>query len=107
MTEARTPAIRELPFRHNQKPGLGFEIFTLQDLYDRAERHGYDLVSPQRPEFHTIYLGTRGRGTHVVDFTPAPLGAGFATVVARGRPAVPSGQESRCVLPADRARLRA
>jgi len=85
VTEPRTPAIRELPFRHNQKPGLGFEIFTLQDLYDRAERHGYDLVSPQRPEFHTIYLGTRGRGTHVVDFTPAPLGAGFATVVARGR----------------------
>ena len=79
------PAIRELPFQHNLKPGLGFEIFTLHDLYDRAERLGYDLVTPQRPDFHTIYLGTRGRGTHVVDFTPVPLGAGFATLVARGR----------------------
>lgn len=85
MAEDAPPAIRELPFRHNQKPGLGFEIFTLGDLYDRAERFGYDLVSPQRPEFHTIYLGTRGRGTHVVDFTPAPLGDGFATIVGRGR----------------------
>ncbi|MBV8760320.1 MAG: AraC family transcriptional regulator [Deltaproteobacteria bacterium] len=80
-----TPAIRELPFQHNEKPGLGFEIFTLHDLYDRAERLGYDLVTPQRPDFHTIYLGTRGRGTHVVDFSPVPLGAGFATIVARGR----------------------
>jgi AraC-like DNA-binding protein len=79
------PAIRELPFRHNQKPGLGFEIFTLGELYDRADRFGYDLVSPQRPDFHTIYLGTRGRGTHVVDFTPEALGEGVATIVARGR----------------------
>lgn len=83
MTDAR--AIRELPFRHNRTPGLGFEIFTLQELYDRAERHGYDLVSPQRPAFHTIYLGTRGRGHHVVDFARVPLGEGHATVVARGR----------------------
>lgn len=79
------PAIRELPFQHNLKPGLGFEIFTLHDLYDRAERLGYDIVTPQRPNFHTIYLGTRGRGTHVIDFAPVPLGAGFATIVARGR----------------------
>ena len=79
------PAIRELPFQHNLKPGLGFEIFTLHDLYERAARLGYDLVTPQRPNFHTVYLGTRGRGTHVIDFTPVPLGAGFATIVARGR----------------------
>ena len=79
------PAIRELPFQHNEKPGLGFEIFTLHDLYDRAERLRYDLVTPQRPDFHTIYLGRRGRGTHVIDFAPVPLGAGFATIVARGR----------------------
>lgn len=79
------PAIRELPFAHNEKPGLGFEIFTLHDLYERAERLHYDLVTPQRPDFHTIYLGTRGRGTHVIDFAPVPLGAGFATIVARGR----------------------
>ena len=79
------PAIRELPFQHNLKPGLGFEIFALHDLYERAERLHYDLVTPQRPTFHTIYLGTRGRGTHVIDFAPVPLGAGFATIVGHGR----------------------
>lgn len=42
-------------------------------------------MSPQRPDFHTIYLGTRGRGRHVVDFTPEALGEGVATIVARGR----------------------
>ena len=66
------PAIPELPYRHNVKPGLGFEIFTLQSLVERARRLGYPIESPQRPDFHTIYLGTRGRGTHVVDFTPVP-----------------------------------
>jgi AraC-like DNA-binding protein len=79
------PAIPELPYRHNEKPGLGFEIFTYQSLVERAARLGYPIASPQRPDFHTIYLGTRGRGTHVVDFTPVPVGEGHATIVARGR----------------------
>jgi len=83
----RRTAIRSLPFRHNWKPDLGFEIFRLSDLYDRAARRTIDhaLETPQRPEFHTIYVGVRGAGTHVVDFTPVPLGAGYLTVVARGR----------------------
>src|SRR5262249_22065020 len=40
---------------------------------------------PQRPEFHSIYVGTRGSGSLVVDFTPTPVGAGYMTFVARGR----------------------
>jgi AraC-like DNA-binding protein len=80
-------AIRSLPFRHNLKPELGFEIFRLSDLYERRTRgaidHGLDV--PQRPEFHTIYVGLAGRGRHVVDFTPCRLGAGLVTIVARGR----------------------
>lgn len=87
---ARRPpgrAIRSLPFRHNLKPALGFEIFLLSELYDRAGRRQLDhlLETPQRPEFHTVYVGLRGRGQLVVDFTPVPLGAGYLTFVARGR----------------------
>src|ERR1041384_119963 len=80
-------AIRSLPFRHNLKPALGFEIFRLSQLYDRAEQHRIDheLDAPQRPEFHTIYVGLRARGRLIVDFTPVPLGAGTLTFVARGR----------------------
>jgi AraC-like DNA-binding protein len=79
--------IRSLPFRHGAKPHLGFEIFRLGDLFDRADRKALDhaLETPQRPEFHTVYVGTQGRGKLVVDFTPVPLGAGHVTVVARGR----------------------
>lgn len=83
---ART-AIRRLAFRHSAKPALGFEIFRLSDLYERArqlpEEHGLEV--PQRPEFHTIYVGLRGKGQHIVDFTPVPLGAHHLTFVARGR----------------------
>ena len=80
-------AIRSLPFRHNAKPSLGLELFRLSELFDRAERRALDhaLETPQRPEFHTVYVGLRGAGTHVVDFTPVPLGAGYLTFVARGR----------------------
>ncbi|HEX7836667.1 MAG TPA: helix-turn-helix domain-containing protein [Kofleriaceae bacterium] len=85
---ARRPgAIRSLPFRHNEKPALGFEIFRLSELYDRAAERRLDhaLETPQRPEFHTIYVGLRGKGRLIVDFTPASLGAGYLTFVARGR----------------------
>ena len=85
---ARRPAaIRSLPFRHNVKPALGFEIFRLSQLFDRAARRQIDheLETPQRPEFHTIYVGLRGKGQLVVDFTPVPLGANQLTFVARGR----------------------
>ncbi|HEX8111009.1 MAG TPA: hypothetical protein VF516_24930, partial [Kofleriaceae bacterium] len=80
-------AIRSLPFRHNVKPALGFEIFRLSQLYERADQHRIDhaLDAPQRPEFHTIYVGLRGKGRLIVDFTPVPLGAGTLTFVARGR----------------------
>jgi AraC-like DNA-binding protein len=84
---SRAQAIRSLPFRHNAKPSVGLELFRLSDLLARADRNALDhaLETPQRPEFHTVYIGLRGAGTHVVDFTPVPLGAGYLTFVARGR----------------------
>jgi AraC-like DNA-binding protein len=82
-----TANIRKLPFRHGAKPHLGFEMFRLSDLYDRADKQALDhaLETPQRPQFHTIYAGVRGKGKLVVDFTPVPLGAGHLTFVAAGR----------------------
>jgi AraC family transcriptional regulator, transcriptional activator of pobA len=78
--------IRDLPFKHNRK-ALGLEVFRLAELFDRADREelGHAIDAPQRPEFHTIYVGLRGSGRIVVDFTPVPLGAGYLTFVARGR----------------------
>jgi hypothetical protein len=54
----RREAIRDLPFRHNLKPGLGFEIFRLAELFRRVPHD--ELRSPQRPEFHTLYVGLAG-----------------------------------------------
>jgi AraC family transcriptional regulator, transcriptional activator of pobA len=79
----RPAAIRDLPFKHNTTPGLGFEMFRLSELFTRTLDHALD--APQRPEFHTVYLGLRGKGSLVVDFTPVPLGANTMTIVARGR----------------------
>lgn len=79
----RRDAIRDLPFRHNDKPQLGFEIFRLADLFRRVPHD--ELRSPQRPEFHTLYIGLRGKASMLVDFTDVPVGAGVLTVVARGR----------------------
>jgi AraC family transcriptional activator of pobA len=87
MVRRSSATIRSLPFRHNVKPALGFEVFRLSQLFERAEQHRLDhaLETPQRPEFHTIYVGLRGKGQLIVDFTPVPLGAHHLTFVARGR----------------------
>ena len=82
---ARRSAIRSLPFRHPHKPTLGFELFRLSELYARAGQLGHALDDPQRPEFHTIYVGIRGHGRVVVDFAPVALGAHTLTFVATGR----------------------
>jgi AraC-like DNA-binding protein len=81
------PPISDLPFDPASKPTLGFEMFKLSSLYARADRNvlTHRLEAPQRPEFHTIYVGTQGKGELIVDFTPTPIGAGSITVVARGR----------------------
>jgi AraC family transcriptional regulator, transcriptional activator of pobA len=81
------PAIRSLPFRHGAKPALGFELFKLSALFERAGRAqlGHALDAPQRLEFHIVYVGLRGAGQLVVDFAPVPLADDTVTVVARGR----------------------
>ena len=79
--------VRSLPFQHNQKPALGFEMFKLSELYERANRKvlGHALETPQRPEFHTLYFGIHGRGEMLIDFTRIPIEPDRLTVVARGR----------------------
>ncbi len=79
----RRAKIPDLPFRHNLNASLGLEIFRLTELFDRVRDES--LESPQRPEFHTVYIGLRGTGTMIVDFNEVPLGAGSLTIVARGR----------------------
>jgi AraC family transcriptional activator of pobA len=83
----RSPVIRSLPFRHNRTPELGFEVFRLSSLFARADRRAIDheLETPQRPEFHIVYLGITGRGHIDVDFAPVPVGKDLVTFVARGR----------------------
>ncbi|HET9625149.1 MAG TPA: helix-turn-helix domain-containing protein [Kofleriaceae bacterium] len=83
----RTSTIRSLPFRHGHKPGLGFEIFRYSELIERFASHRVDHAPevPQRPDFHMIYVGLRGAGHIIVDFTPVPIGAHRLSVVARGR----------------------
>lgn len=84
---ARRTAIRDLPYRHNAKPGLGVEVLRLADLIERDAKNQLPepLSVPQRPGFHSIYLGVSGRGTIVIDFEPMPISAAHATVVAAGR----------------------
>jgi len=84
MTTRRT-TIQSLPFQRPDGRRLGFEIFTLRSLYDRAERAGFDLEGPQRPEFDMLFVGTRGAGELVVDFEPVPIGKRWLTFVAHGR----------------------
>lgn len=85
---ARRPgSIVRLAFRHNAKPELGFEIFRLSQLFARSVggRKREIVAAPHRNEFHTIYVGVRGRGRLIIDFAPVPFGARQLVFVARGR----------------------
>lgn len=77
------------PFRSNvpDKADLGFEIFKLAELQERAARGQLrdPLDAPGRLAFHVLFVGTRGVGEHIVDFDRCPLGAAFLTVAAQGR----------------------
>jgi len=83
----RAKAINSLPFRHNDKPTLGFEIMRLSSIFARADRRIITdpLDQPQRLGFHSVYIGISGRGTIEVDFTPVPVGRELLTFVAEGR----------------------
>jgi AraC-like DNA-binding protein len=87
--ERRRREVGPRPFRSNvpDKADLGFEIFKLSDLHERAARGLLldPLDAPGRLAFHLLFVGTRGAGEHVVDFDRCPLGAGFLTVASRGR----------------------
>jgi AraC-like DNA-binding protein len=80
-------AIRTLPFKHNEKPALGLEIFRLSSLFERGDRGALPqaLEKPVRLEFHTVYIGISGRGRIEIDFAPVPIGKDTLTFVARGR----------------------
>ncbi len=86
-----SPGIRDLAFRpahpDARKAAIGFEIFPLADLFRRfaSGHHNHAADAPQRLGFHIAYVGLRGRGQLVVDFAPAPLGAGWLTIVASGQ----------------------
>lgn len=87
MKTSSARAIRQLPFEHRAKPTVGLEVFRLQQLFARSDLDelGHHLETPQRPAFHTVYVGLRGSGQLVVDFTPVPLGANRLVFVASGR----------------------
>lgn len=80
-------AIQPLPFRHNEKPALGFEILRLSSIFARADRRAipHPLDVPQRPGFHMVYIGLSGRAGIEVDFTRVPVGRNLLTFVAQGR----------------------
>jgi AraC-like DNA-binding protein/quercetin dioxygenase-like cupin family protein len=77
----RPSAILELAFSTTHP--LGMEVLTVAELLSRP---GLDIPSrPHRPDFHHLFLVTRGRGTHVVDFVSYALRTGMAFHVAPGQ----------------------
>lgn len=77
----RAPRVIE-PIAFAPQRALPIEVLTLRSLHARRPR---DLTRPERPDFHIVFLATRGRGAHVVDFVRHPLRRGQLLTVAAGR----------------------
>lgn len=75
--------IPEVSFKKPKKSNLEFEIFTLKQLFSRADRLDFSLESPHRVNFYHIIFITKGCGTHHIDFNSYAYKEGSILFIAK------------------------
>ena len=61
-----SPKIQSVGYANPRRPGCDIEVMRLSELFGRADE--LHFRPPQRPEFHLLFLVTKGRGHHLIDF---------------------------------------
>lgn len=68
--------IENIPFDEVAEQSIPFEILTLNELYERFQRHAVDLFSTHRIQFNALIVITEGSSTHTIDFKQYVLSPG-------------------------------
>ncbi len=75
--------IQNVGYRNPRRPGFDLEVVRLSELFDRVDKAHFG--PPQRPQFHLLFLVTKGRGRHLIDFRIHPCRPGTVLHVRPGQ----------------------
>ena len=76
--------IPQIPFQKQDADGLEFEIFPLQELYQRDQGLlDHSISLPHRINFPLIIFITKGKGNHFIDFKKHPFQKGSIIFIAK------------------------
>ncbi len=67
----------------NRRRGFDIEVMRLTELFARVDQAHFG--PPQRPQFHLLFLVTKGRGRHLIDFRIHPCRPGTVLHVRPGQ----------------------
>ncbi|MCE9685490.1 helix-turn-helix transcriptional regulator [Shewanella sp. AS16] len=78
--------VPEVEFRQSPLPQPGFEILSLESLYQRALAAPQDFAGqPHRLHFYNLLLITEGQGEHFIDFQKYQVQPGSLVIINRGQ----------------------
>lgn len=78
--------IPDIKFKNSKLSSLGFEIISLESLYQRFESGDIKYIDqPHRIHFHNIIIITGGQGQHLIDFNQFHLEAGRVLMINKGQ----------------------
>lgn len=76
--------IPQVPFQKQEADGFEFEIFSIQELYQRDKNLiDHSISLPHRVNFSLIIFITKGKGNHFIDFKKHPFQKGSIIFIAK------------------------
>ena len=77
------PKIQSVGYSNPRRPEFDIEVMRLSELFGRVDQAHFR--PPQRPQFHLLFLITRGQGRHLIDFRIHPCRPGTVLHVRPGQ----------------------
>ncbi|MEO7402292.1 MAG: AraC family ligand binding domain-containing protein, partial [Burkholderiales bacterium] len=78
-----SPKIQNVRYANPRGPGFDIEVMRLPELFGRVDEAHFG--PPQRPQFHLLFLVTKGRGRHLIDFRIHPCRPGTLLHIRPGQ----------------------
>ena len=78
-----SPKIQNVRYSNPRRPGFDIEVMRLSELFARVDQ--VHFRPPQRPQFHLLFMVTKGRGRHLIDFRVHPCRPGTVLHIRPGQ----------------------
>ncbi len=85
MTESKTPSIPSIEFEPQAKTEYGFELLSLESLYEKSADLEVNPFAAHRVHFHHVIYIADGSGDHFIDFNNYTVRAGSFVFVNKNQ----------------------